>query len=93
MSRYDWSKIPAEYEWAATNGCGFGYAYVREPKKDKGGRAWLGLTYIRLGRVSDGNDWHSSLERRTPANLDPGNDESVHGEVSENDTSMTSPTG
>lgn len=38
MSRYDWSKIPQKYKWAATDSDGVVAWYIRQPKRTE--RQW-----------------------------------------------------
>ena len=64
-SRYDWSKIPKEYEWAATDEDGDVYAFFVPPFLGK--HAWQpsdGKAPLALGGGSNALYWVNSLEQR-----------------------------
>jgi len=63
--RYDWSNIPLEYDWAATDRGGTVYAYKNRPVHDAVRDYWYAgkfTAYIRPGSFTA--DWRDSLEQR-----------------------------
>jgi len=63
-SRYDWSKIPAEFNWAATSKTGASRAFSNSPDKLEGLGVWFGGGGILIENVDACPDWRESLERR-----------------------------
>ena len=64
MSRYDWSKIPAEYDWAATSANSFINAFTDAPIRHTD--MWrISKGFIKyLGIADYAGDWSESLEHR-----------------------------
>ena len=64
--RYDWSNIPLEYDWAATDKNGTVYAYTNKPVTNVEGEYWYdgkgSAKHIRPGSFTA--DWRDSLEQR-----------------------------
>jgi len=65
--RYDWSTIPPEYDWAATDRGGAVYAYKNKPFCKDHANFWIGkdsgdMFHICKGQLTE--DWRDSLERR-----------------------------
>jgi len=72
--RYDWSNIPPEYDWAATDRGGAAYAYKNKPFCKDHANFWIGKDSGDMFRLCAGQqlteDWRDSLEQR-PEVVDP----------------------
>ena len=64
-TRYDWSKIPEGYDWAATDEDGDLFAYSKSPHIKAG--QWAANFGVGVIGISPGDpcqDWRESLEKR-----------------------------
>ena len=61
MSKYDWSNVPKEVNWIATDSDGYAYGYIDKPYN--GGQYWYALKPIYIKQKCEGN-WQDSLEER-----------------------------
>jgi len=66
--RYDWSNIPPEYDWAATDRGGAVYAYINKPSCREPVNFWISKNSGDMFRLCAGHqiteDWRDSLEQR-----------------------------
>jgi len=66
--RYDWSNIPPEYEWVATDKNGTVYAYKNKPFCKDHANFWIGKDSGDMFLLCAGQqitkDWRDSLEQR-----------------------------
>jgi len=66
--RYDWSNIPPEYDWAATDRGGAVYAYKNKPFCKDHVNFWISKNSGDMFRLYAGHqiteDWRDSLEQR-----------------------------
>ena len=66
--RYDWSNIPPEYDWAATDRGGAVYAYINKPFCRDPVNFWISKNSGDMFRLCAGHqiteDWRDSLEQR-----------------------------
>jgi len=69
--RYDWSNIPLEYDWAATDRGGAVYAYINKPSCREPVNFWISKNSGDMFRLCAGHqiteDWRDSLEQRPEA--------------------------
>lgn len=65
MSKYDWSKVPAEINWIATDKDGFARGHKKEPVIDHP-REWHSDQYYDYPIIGIGykGNWKDSLEER-----------------------------
>ena len=67
MSKYDWTNVPKEVEWIATDSNGVWCEYTREPKLSRYG--WSVSHGDNIFKIYQGGspfkgDWRDSLEER-----------------------------
>lgn len=66
MNIYNWSDIPAQYKWAATDSDGCSFAFKIKPKKFCG--QWIAGKFYQIHYLRTHNqiniDWEKSLEKR-----------------------------
>ncbi|MFL1540801.1 hypothetical protein ACJOYG_13950 [Acinetobacter baumannii] len=67
MSKYDWSNVPAEVNWMATDQDGWAYGFVGQPKMRVGLGIWSPIEFV-ISIPKESNpfkgDWEKSLEQR-----------------------------
>ena len=63
-TKYDWSVVPKEVNWIATDEDGgvFGYTYKKTPIND--GFMWYGRVPIKLDLNPYQGNWQDSLRKR-----------------------------
>lgn len=61
MSKYDWSNVPKEINWIATDSDGYAFGYEEKPYN--GGYYWYALNPKHIKQQYHGN-WQDSLEER-----------------------------
>lgn len=61
MSEYDWSNVPKEVKWIATDSDGYAFGYKEKPYI--GGSYWYALNPKHIKQQYLGN-WKDSLEER-----------------------------
>ncbi|WP_335987177.1 hypothetical protein [Acinetobacter bereziniae] len=68
MTKYDWSNVPKEVKWIATDDNGLTFGYPNKPVKEMyfGEVRWNNEKYIPLfmGNVGYVGNWQDSLEER-----------------------------
>lgn len=63
MTKYDWSKVPDEINWIATDESGYKSGYICKPKCEFYD-IWEGNGWIELGYSEFKGYWKNSLEER-----------------------------
>lgn len=76
--KYDWSNIPAEYRWAATDKNGRVFAYTDRPEKYVQFNNWndrlkdsTKYVELRSPHMTEYADWENSLEARPSSSSEP----------------------
>lgn len=64
MTKYDWSNVPLEVKWIATDESGLKYSYKRKPKISSAQRVWCGVSFNLIGKSEFNGNWQDSLEER-----------------------------
>ena len=72
-TRYDWSTIPKEFEWASTDSDGMAFASNEEPEVIEGMVRWSsphGGEFLMVGRykIEGGDYWKQTKEQRPKDN-------------------------
>lgn len=60
-TKYDWSNVPSEVKWIATDSDGYAFGYKEKPYN--GGWCWYALNPKYIKQQYQGN-WKDSLEER-----------------------------
>ncbi|MFK7255914.1 hypothetical protein ABBZ21_14880 [Acinetobacter baumannii] len=67
MHKYDWSNVPAEVNWMATDQDGWAYGFVSQPKPRESYGFWSPVEFV-VSIPKESNpfkgDWKESLEQR-----------------------------
>ena len=65
MSKYDWSNVPKEVKWIATDADGYAWGFHGKPKiSNHAGWGHLGKTPFHVIKQTYKGNWQDSLEER-----------------------------
>lgn len=63
-TKYDWSGVPLEYNWIATDLDGVANAFYNKPNNENHDMWFDGDDYFQIGTSSFKGNWQDSLEER-----------------------------